>query len=106
MKEKELKKLLKQELIAKGYANWWPAKVRFYQNDIFGVYDCIAWNGENLLLIQMTTKPNVSARKKKILDYFHTLNMIPPRNSFVLAYNPHIDFKNEFFDWINIYEIK
>jgi hypothetical protein len=47
---------------------WWPAKVKFKQNDIFGAFDivCCKKGAGTLKFIQLTTAPNLSARRKKI----------------------------------------
>lgn len=51
---------------------WWPAKVKFRQTDIFGIFDLICWkkNIGNFKLIQLTTVSNLSARRKKISNFF------------------------------------
>ncbi len=51
---------------------WWPAKVKFKQSDIFGVFDLICWKQkiDNLRMIQLTTLSNLSSRRKKIQSFF------------------------------------
>jgi len=51
---------------------WWPAKVKFKQTDIFGVFDLICWKQkkDNLRMIQLTTLSNLSSRRKKIQSFF------------------------------------
>jgi len=50
---------------------WWPAKVKFKQNDIFGAFDivCCKKGAGNLKFIQLTTISNLSARRKKIQSF-------------------------------------
>lgn len=48
---------------------WWPPKVKFKQNDIFGIIDLLALRGNKLKKIQLTTLPNVSMRRKKIIGF-------------------------------------
>jgi len=70
MKEKELKNLVKEHLEDEGWISWWPPKVRWYaNNDIFGIFDCIAIKGGKIKLIQITTHPNRAARRRKIQHF-------------------------------------
>ena len=50
---------------------WYPARVKFKQNDIFGVFDlvCCRQNSGSLKFIQLTTASNLSARRKKIQTF-------------------------------------
>lgn len=59
--------ILKKE----GYIVWYPAKVKYYQNDIFGLFDCVAVKDSDVRYIQWTSAPNMSARKKKIETFFN-----------------------------------
>jgi len=63
---------------------WWPAKVKFKQNDIFGIFDlaCCKKGTGDIKFIQLTTAPNLSARRKKI-QFFMAENQIKgPKASF------------------------
>lgn len=71
MKERDLKKRVDEILKISGYVVWWPPKVRFLQNDIFGVFDCVAAKDDAVLFIQITTLTNVSHRRKKINDFLY-----------------------------------
>ncbi|MFH1820583.1 MAG: hypothetical protein ABH805_01595 [Candidatus Nealsonbacteria bacterium] len=62
---RKLFKLLEKD----GWICWAPPKVKFQQSDIFGVIDIMALKGNQRKHIQMTTVPNVSARRKKILAF-------------------------------------
>ena len=54
------------------WVSWYAPKVRFHETDIFGVFDLICWekSSKNLKFIQLTTLPNLSARRKKIQGFF------------------------------------
>jgi hypothetical protein len=54
------------------WVSWYAPKVKFQQTDIFGVFDLICWekSSKNLKFIQLTTLPNLSARRKKIQGFF------------------------------------
>lgn len=63
------------EIMTKGkWVTWWPAKVKFKQNDIFGIFDivCCKKGAGKLKFIQLTTVPNLSARRKKIRSFLET----------------------------------
>ena len=48
---------------------WWPPKVKFRQNDIFGIIDLLAIKGRKQKNIQLTTLPNISTKRKKITNF-------------------------------------
>lgn len=68
-KENEIRKKAVQFLEKQKWICWAPAKVRFKQNDIFGIIDLLALKGKSKKNIQLTTLSNVSARRKKIKDF-------------------------------------
>lgn len=70
-KEALIRKKAVSILEKEGYVYWYPAKVRFKQNDIFGVFDLVCWKKRttNIKFLQLTTLPNFSARRKKIRDF-------------------------------------
>lgn len=49
---------------------WHPGKIKYKQNDIFGIIDLLAIKGRQRKNIQLTTSANVSARRKKIIAFF------------------------------------
>lgn len=69
MNEAYIRKKVVSELENDHWICWWPAKVMFKENDIFGVFDLVCVRGEQLKFIQLTTSPNISARVKKILQF-------------------------------------
>ena len=69
-KEIETRKKAIQELTSRGWLTWYPAKVRFKQNDIFGIIDLLALKRRKMRYIQLTTLPNLARQRKKILDLF------------------------------------
>jgi hypothetical protein len=69
-KETETRKKAIKELQRDGWIIWYPAKIRFKQNDIFGIIDLLALKGKKLKHIQLTTQANVARCKKKILEFF------------------------------------
>jgi hypothetical protein len=81
MKEKELKALAKKRLDDAGYTHWWPPRVGWYQQsdvkDLFGVFDCVAARNGKIKFIQITTSPNLSARRKKIQAWMITAGNVP-----------------------------
>jgi len=69
-KETEIRKKAIQELTSKGWVTWYPSKVRYKQNDIFGIIDLLALKKKKMRYIQLTTLPNVARQRKKILNFF------------------------------------
>lgn len=69
MREAQIRKKVIEKLQADGWITWFPAKVRFKQNDIFGIIDLLAVKGKVMKKIQLTTLPNVSIRRKKIICF-------------------------------------
>jgi len=70
-KESLIRKKAVEILTKEKWMTWWPAKVKFKQNDIFGAFDmvCCKKGAGNLKFIQLTTAPNLSARRKKIQSF-------------------------------------
>lgn len=70
-RESEIRKKAVQILEREKWLVWWPAKVKFKQTDIFGLFDLICWKKKagNFKLIQLTTLPNLSTRRKKIQNF-------------------------------------
>lgn len=65
--EKQIRETVIQKLGRDGWIVWWPRKVRYIkEQDIFGVWDCIAMKKDKVRLIQYTTKNNANARVNKI----------------------------------------
>lgn len=76
MTEAKIRKEAIKELEAGGYVYWFPPRVKFYQNDIFGVFDFVAIDKfSNLIFVQITSASNMSARFKKV-DEFLTRHQI------------------------------
>lgn len=69
-KEAEIRKKAIQELIKQGWLTWYPPKVRFKQNDIFGIIDLLALKKNKMRYIQLTSLPNLARQRKKILSFF------------------------------------
>lgn len=70
-KESTIRRHAHDTLVADGWVCWWAPHVRYRQEqDIFGVYDAVcAKPGEFPRFIQITSKSNISARKKKVLSF-------------------------------------
>jgi len=58
------------ELLRKeGWITWYPSRAKYKQNDIFGIIDLLAVKKKKMKKIQLTTLPNVSAKRKKITNF-------------------------------------
>ena len=70
--EQFIRKKAIEKLRADGWITWFGPKVRFKQTDIFGIIDLMALKGRRQKNIQLTTPPNVSAKRKKIINFLKT----------------------------------
>jgi len=77
-KESETRKKAVQELRGNGWVVWYPCKVKFKQNDVFGIIDVLALKGRGMKNIQLTTLPNVSAKRKKIMNFLEEFKVELP----------------------------
>ena len=68
-KEADIRKKAIEQLKADGWITWFAPKVKFIQTDVFGIIDLLALKGKSKKNIQLTTLSNVSARRKKILNF-------------------------------------
>lgn len=101
-REAEIRKKATRILEKENWIYWYPPKVRFRQNDIFGAFDmvCCKKAKGHLKFIQLTTVSNLSARRKKIANFLKE-NKITPRTPFgaaveIWAWNGrHKNFKVE-----------
>lgn len=58
------------DILEKEYwITWYPGKVRYKQNDVFGVIDLLAAKKKQRKNIQITTTANLSVRRKKIKNF-------------------------------------
>lgn len=80
-RENEIRKKAVEILKKKKFLVWYPPKVKFKQNDIFGIFDLICWEKRkgNLKFIQLTTLSNLSTRRKKIQNFLKK-NKLNPKN--------------------------
>jgi len=71
-KENLIRKKALEILNREKWIYWYPSKVRFKQNDIFGAFDiiCCKKGAGSLKFIQLTTSSNLSTRRKKIQSFF------------------------------------
>jgi hypothetical protein len=68
-KEALIRKKAIQILAEKGWVTWYPPKVKYKQTDVFGIIDVLALKGKGKKNIQLTTLPNVSAKRRKITNF-------------------------------------
>lgn len=68
-KEAVTRKKVIQELQEKGWVTWYAPKVKYQQTDVFGIIDILAVKGRQRKNIQLTTLPNVAAKRKKIINF-------------------------------------
>ena len=68
-KEAQIRKKVVEILEKENWIVWYPSKVKYKQNDIFGIIDLLAIKGKKKKNIQITTISNISARRKKIINF-------------------------------------
>ena len=77
-KEYIIRKKAIQILEGMGWVCWYAPKVRWKQTDVFGIIDVLALRGKEKKNIQLTTLPNVSAKRKKIFNFCTTFKVEIP----------------------------
>ena len=77
-KEAVIRKKAIKILTNESWICWYPPKVKYKQSDIFGVIDLLAIKGRRKKNIQLTTLPNISARRKKITNFLKTYKIELP----------------------------
>jgi len=68
-KEAVIRKKAVEILRKKNWITWYAPKVKFHETDVFGIIDLLALKGRRQKNIQLTTLPNVSAKRKKITNF-------------------------------------
>jgi len=68
-KEKLIRKKAIEILRRDKWVVWFAPKVKFKQTDVFGIIDLLALRGRQRKNIQLTTLPNVSTKRKKIINF-------------------------------------
>jgi len=76
-KESVIRKKAIEMLERDGWVCWFPPKVKFKESDVFGIIDLMALKGRGKKNIQLTTLPNISAKRKKIAGFLkkHKIEM-------------------------------
>ena len=77
-KENVIRKKVIEILEKARWIVWHPGKIKYKQNDIFGIIDLLALKGRQRKNIQITTSANVSARRRKILAFFKKFKVALP----------------------------
>ena len=77
-KEATIRKKAIQILEEGGWITWFAPKVKFQQTDVFGIIDLLALKGKRRKNIQLTTLPNVSAKRKKITNFLKKFKVVLP----------------------------
>lgn len=77
-KEAVIRKKAIQILEKGGWVVWFAPKVKYCQTDVFGIIDLLALKGRQRKNIQLTTSPNVSAKRKKIINFLKKNNVELP----------------------------
>ena len=78
MREAEIRKKAIEILRREKWIVWYAPKVKFKQTDIFGIIDLLALKGRRRKNIQLTTLPNVAAKRKKITNFLKTFKVELP----------------------------
>jgi len=78
MREAEIRKKAIEILKRDKWIIWYAPKVKFKQTDIFGIIDLLALKGRRKKNIQLTTLPNVAAKRKKITNFLKTFKVELP----------------------------
>ena len=85
-KENAIRKKTIEILERKGWITWHPSKIKYKQNDVFGIIDLLALKGRQRKNIQITTFSNLSTRRKKIIAFLKEFKVELPVE--IWAWNP------------------
>jgi hypothetical protein len=77
-KEALIRKKAIQILEEEGWVTWYPPKVKYKQTDVFGIIDVLALKGRRKKNIQLTTLPNISTKRKKIINFLEKFKVELP----------------------------
>ena len=82
-KEKTIRKRAQEKLTEEGWVVWIPSSARYGAgttyfddgdckrgDDIFNIFDLVAWRDRQIKFVQYTARSSVSARVAKVLDLF------------------------------------
>lgn len=78
MTEYQIKQKVKKQLEKEGYIYWFPLRNQYRKEDIFTIWDCLAWKDSDMRFIQFTSKQNISTREKKIKKFFEENQVFCP----------------------------
>lgn len=78
MREAGIKKKVYAAMEKEGYIGWSPAKVKYRETDIFGIYDGVFIKDSHIRWLQWTSRSNISARRKKIQKFFDDNDVFIP----------------------------
>lgn len=68
--ESTIRKRAKEKLEDEGWDCYWiPTATTWHSNDVFGIYDVLAWKRDQMRWIQYTSRDHVSHRVNKINDF-------------------------------------
>lgn len=70
-KESLIRKKAIKILTDEKWVCWYPSKVKYKQSDVFGIIDLLALRKREKKNIQLTTLPNISAKRKKIASFLN-----------------------------------
>lgn len=93
MTEKQIRYLLVEELkrdwAVDNIAIFAPARVRYFQTDIFGVFDVIAIHPRTKIIyfIQITSKQHRSERFRKIIEWLKKYELFNFSNGWLYCYD-------------------
>lgn len=94
MREADIRKRALKILEGKKWICWFPKKVKFHETDIWGIADLICCQKKKIKLIQLTTLPNISTKRKKITNFLKKFRVELPIE--ILAWDKkHKKFRKE-----------
>ena len=76
--EQFIRKKAVENLRKDGWITWYPYRIRYKQNDIFGIIDLLAIKRKRQKNIQLTTLPNISTKRKKITNFLKNFKVELP----------------------------
>ena len=89
-KEKTIRKHCKNNLLEQDYTVCVPNRSRYgaFSNylpkhkqgdDLFGIFDLVAWKDDEMLFVQYTAKSAISTREKKVKEFLDNADVSLPK---------------------------
>lgn len=93
-------KLFRTVLEKEGYITWKPSRAKYNSNDVFGLFDCVAIRGGEVLLAQVKSHVTDFYKARKETQIWHDAHRLMI-NVVIALYEGNNVWRIEWYDWLN-----